>query len=74
MWTDVVVATFGCFLGLTNTPASRAADEVWCAGSFLSVTIEDSAKRSANDRLARSTPWDKVRSKARHEEEPAVCH
>ena len=31
---------------------------VLCAGSFLPVTVEEPATRSANDRPIRSTPWD----------------
>ena len=37
---------------------------VSCAGSFLPVTVEKPATRSANDRPFRSTPWDDVRPKA----------
>ena len=60
----VCVCVFG---GLTNKPGLRASEEVYCAGSFLSVTVEEPAKRSANDRPARLTRSDKVRPKARHE-------
>ena len=61
------MVAFGCVCALTNKPALRSSEEMWCAGSFLSVNIEEPAKRSVNDRPARSTPYGKVRLKGRHE-------
>ena len=43
-------------------------------GSFLSVIVEQAAIRSANNRPARSTPWDQVRPKARHERRAGCSH
>ena len=52
----------------------QSAQCVVCRLFFLPVTVEELAKRSHNDRPARSTPWDKCNQRLDTKEEEAVRH
>ena len=63
------IVVYGLFpvVLIYNKPALRASEEVKCTASFLSLNVEQPVMRSANDRPARKSPFEKVQRKAGHE-------